>query len=67
MTNVNYAALREHHSQGARYEKLREAWFKCRGDGSMASLCGALSRDHANSADLALMGARSSESPKRKR
>ena len=67
MTHVNYAALREHHLQGARYENLRIEWFRRVGNSFAMELCKDLAREHANSADLALMGARSSEDPKRKR
>ncbi len=67
MTHVNYAALREHHLQGARYENLRIEWFRRVGNAFAMELCKDLAREHANSADLALIGARSSEDPKRKK
>jgi hypothetical protein len=67
MTHVNYAALREHHLQGARYENLRIEWFRRVGNAFAMELCKDLAREHANSAILAQTHLIGSEIAKRKR
>jgi hypothetical protein len=64
MAQINFAALREHHLQGSRYERFRAAWFRGRGDSDKVLLCKDLAKRHEASADDALMGMRNSEEPK---
>jgi hypothetical protein len=53
---TDFAALRQHHLTGARYERIRQAWFKRAGKEDKVQRCKSLASHHERSAKDALMG-----------
>jgi hypothetical protein len=53
---TDFAALRQYHLAGARYERIRQFWFKSTGDEKRSLRCKSLASHHERSAKDALMG-----------
>lgn len=56
MAGIDFAAARQRHIMGCKYERIREAWFTRAGNAKQAAECRARVRHHRQAADDALMG-----------
>jgi hypothetical protein len=55
-TKINFANLCEYHLTGARYERIRAAWYTKHNQVGKAAVCHGMALKHRKAAEDALMG-----------